>query len=76
MEVLRDAQDRWGIKWEYLDPSTVLLARRFKSAEQLLLPYIQSVQTQDIKVVRVDAGRDSCLNVTLRIKFAAEVQNT
>lgn len=73
MEVLRNAQERWGIKWQYVDPSAVLLARRFKSAEQLLLPYIRSVQPEDVEVVGVGAGRDSCLHVTLRIRFTAEV---
>ena len=74
VEVLRDAQEKWGIKWEYLDPSAVLLARKFTSAQQLLLPYIRSVQAEDIEVVGVGAGRDSCLQVTLRIRFTAEVE--
>jgi hypothetical protein len=69
VEVLRDVQERWGVEWEYLDPSEILFARRFKSAEQLLLPYIQSVEEEDVEIVEVGAGRDSCLHVKLRIKF-------
>jgi hypothetical protein len=69
MEVLRDAREHWGIEWRYLDPTEVLLARKFKSAEQILLPYIQSVEEDDVEVVQVGAGKNSCLHVMIRIRF-------
>ena len=75
MEVLRDATEAWDIEWEYLDPSAVLFARKFKSAEQLLLPYVESIQAQDIEVLRVGSGGEACLHVTLKIHFGTEVRN-
>ena len=74
LEVLRRAQEIWKIKWNLVDP-TELVSRQKKpvSAEQLLLPLIQSVREEDIEIVEVAAGKDSCLRVMLKIRFPAEV---
>ncbi len=72
MEVLRDAQERWKVKWELIDPSEILKSRSVATPEQLLLPFIRSVREQDIEIVEVTAGSDSTLRVMLRIRFAAD----
>jgi len=71
MEVLRDAQKMWNIKWELIDPSEILKSRSVATAEQLLLPFIRSVREEDIEILEVTAGGDSTLRVMLRIQFGA-----
>jgi hypothetical protein len=72
MEVLRDAQEIWKVKWELINPAEILKTRSVATPEQLLLPFIRSVREQDIEIVEVTAGNDSSLRVMLRIKFTAE----
>ncbi|MGB8475917.1 MAG: hypothetical protein WCE61_17690 [Candidatus Acidiferrum sp.] len=72
MEVLRDAQKLWGIKWEMIDPAEILKTRTVETAEQLLLPFIRSVREDDIEIVEVVPGQDSSLRVILKIQFSSE----
>ena len=72
MEVLRDAQKLWGIKWEMIDPAEILKSRGVATAEQLLLPFIRSVKEDDIEIVEVVTGQDSSLRVILKIQFSSE----
>jgi hypothetical protein len=72
MEVLRDAQEKWKIKWELINPAEILKTRGVATTEQLLLPFIRSVREQDIEIVEVTAGNDSSLRVMLRIQFTPE----
>ena len=72
MEVLRDAQEIWKVKWELINPAEILKTRSVATPEQLLLPFIRSVREQDIEIVEVTAGNDSSLRVMLRIQFSAE----
>jgi hypothetical protein len=75
MEVLRDAQDIWKVKWELINPAEILKTRSVATAEQLLLPFIRSVREQDIEIVEVTAGHDSTLRVMLRIRFAPDTDS-
>jgi|GraSoi2013_115cm_1033766.scaffolds.fasta_scaffold33570_2 hypothetical protein len=74
VEVLKRAQDIWKIKWDLVDPSEMLRRKTPVSAEQLLLPLIRSVREEDVEIIEVAAGRDSCLRVMIKIRFPVEVQ--
>lgn len=74
VEVLKRAQEIWKIKWNLVDPSEMLRRRAPVSAEQLLLPLIRSVREEDVEIIEVAAGKDSCLRVMIKIRFPAEVQ--
>jgi hypothetical protein len=70
MEVLRDAQVKWNVKWKYLDPSEILRTYRLKSAEQLSLP-LHSVRPKDVEVIAIGPKKSNVLQVTLNIRFSA-----
>jgi len=71
MEVLRDAQKEWGIKWEHLDPSEILRMRSARSAEQLMFSFIDAVREENVEVLRIRPDGASALRVILRIQFPA-----
>jgi hypothetical protein len=70
MEVLRNAQVKWDVKWKYLDPSEILRTYRLKSAEQLSLP-LHSVRPKDVEVIAIGPKKSNVLQVTLNIRFSA-----
>jgi hypothetical protein len=70
IEVLRDAQEKWGITWMLLDPSEILRSRKFTSANQLSLP-LDSIREQDVEVVEVHPKKSNVLRITLNIRFSA-----
>ena len=70
MEVLRDAQLKWNVKWKHLDPSEILRTHRITSAEQLSLP-LHSVRAKDVEVVAIGPRKSNILQVTLNIRFSA-----
>lgn len=71
IEVLQAAQEKWGVRWDYLDASELLRKRRVASAEQLLLPVVQSVRAEDVEVVAIGPKKSNILKVTLNIRFSA-----
>jgi hypothetical protein len=70
MEVLRDAQEKWKIDWNLLDPSEILRSRKFIHADQLLLP-LDSIREKDVEVVEVGPKKSNVLQITLNIRFSA-----
>lgn len=72
VEVLRDAHRKWGIKWDLMDASVLFRRLKPKTQEQFLLPLIQAVREEDVEVVEVVTGSDSCLRVKLEIRFSSE----
>jgi hypothetical protein len=72
VEVLRNASQKWGIKWDLIDTSASFRKLMPKTQEQLLLPLIQAVREEDVEVVEVVTGSDSCLRVKLEIRFSSE----
>lgn len=74
VEVLKRAQEIWKIKWDLVDPSEMLRRKIPVSAEQLLLPLIRSVREEDVEIIEVETGGDSCMRVMIKIRFPAEVQ--
>jgi len=72
IEVLRSANQKWGIKWNLMDASVLFKRLNLKTQEQLLLPLIHAVREEDVEVVEVVTGSDSCLRVKLEIRFSSE----
>jgi len=69
MEVLRDAEEKWGIKWKLIDPSEFLQTRKVRSIEQLAFSFIEAVREEDVEVAEVGPEGKSVLQVTLKIRF-------
>ena len=71
MEVLRNAAERWGIKWIHLDPSEVLKTRKVQTAEQYVFAFLKGVREEDVEVVEIGPKSESSLQVVLKIHFPA-----
>ena len=71
MQVLKNAADVWGIKWEHLDPSEILPTRKLRSSKQLVFGFLDSLQERDIQIVKVGPKGSNILEVTLNIRFSA-----
>ena len=71
MEVLRDAQKAWRVRWDLIDPSEVLLTRKANSAEQLVFSFLESLRKENVEVVRIGPEGETVLQVTLKIRFSA-----
>lgn len=69
IEVLKAAQDEWDVKWELLNPSEILKARKLSSADQLPLP-LDSIRTEDVEIVKIGPHKSNILRVTLNIRFS------
>jgi hypothetical protein len=71
MQVLRNASKEWGIKWQYLDPSEILLKDNVRTPKQFVFTFLKALDVQDFKVVRIGPKRANVLQVTLNIRFSA-----
>jgi hypothetical protein len=71
MEVLRDAQEKWGIPWKLVNPSEVLRTRKVRSPEQYVLSFIDALREEDVEVAKVGPAGKTDLKVTLKIRFTA-----
>jgi hypothetical protein len=69
MEVLRDAQVKWGVKWELVDPSEVLRTREVHSPEQYVLSFLDALREEDVEVAKIGPEGKNALKVTLKIRF-------
>lgn len=69
MEVLRDAQEKWGVKWTRVDPSEVLRTRKVRSPEQYVLSFLDALREEDVEVAKIGPEGTNALKVTLRIRF-------
>jgi hypothetical protein len=69
MEVLKAAQEKWGITWELLDPSEILKNRKLTSAKQLPLP-LDCIRPEDVEIIRIGPKKSNVLRVTLSIRFS------
>jgi hypothetical protein len=69
MGVLRDAAEKWHIKWRYLDPSEVLHRSKARSPEQYVLGFLNEMRGEDIEVVGVKSDAHAGLRVVLKIRF-------
>lgn len=69
MEVLRDAQQKWGVKWPLIDPSEILRTQKIQSPEQYTFSFLEGVREEDVEVVEVGPEGRSVLHVMLKIRF-------
>lgn len=71
MEVLRDAQELWDIKWDLINPAEILRTREVQDVEQLVLAFLDSVRQKDVTVAKIERGGKNTLRVALEIRFVA-----
>lgn len=71
MKVLRAAEEKWGVKWKYLDASEVFRAKKVRSAEQLVFSFLSAMQEKDIEIVEVEAVGKSVLRISLNVRIPA-----
>jgi hypothetical protein len=71
MEVLRDAQRKWKVTWEHIDPSEILKTQNVRTAEQLAFSFLEEVRQEDVEVAEIKCVEKSVLRVALKIHFAA-----
>jgi hypothetical protein len=74
LEVFRRAHDLWGIKLKHMDfgvgTSPSPIKKREEGPRQYVLPFIQSVNENDVEIVQAKPiGRDT-LQLTVNIRFA------
>jgi len=69
MKVLRNAEEKWGIKWKYLDASEVLKIQKVRTPEQLVFSFLDALHEEDVEVVEVGPVGKSVLRVMLKIRF-------
>jgi hypothetical protein len=70
VEVLRDAQEKWGIKWKLIDPREMLQRQKISSPEQLVFTSLGAIRAQDVDVAKIKP-QGTILEMTLRIRFTA-----
>ncbi len=71
MEVLRDAQEKWGIKWKLIDPAEILRTQKMQSPEQIVFSFLKALREEDVEVARIKPEGQSLLSVTFKIRFPA-----
>ena len=80
--VLEKARELWGMKFEdeHLPLEKVTEALRRKSARkrdktpdprQYVLPFLEAVTTNDIRIIRVEAKKPSSVELVLNIRFGS-----
>ena len=77
MEVLKRAQEKWGLKWDLIDPAQILRTRKIQSSEQYLFSFLKSVRQEDVLVYEVTPPKkgpekENALQITLKIRFTAD----
>ena len=70
-EVLRDAQEKWGINWKLIDPAEILRTQKMRSPEQIVFSFLKALREEDVEVARIRPEGQSLLSVTLKIRFPA-----
>lgn len=71
LEVLRRANEKWGIAWEYIDFSEVMRRQKVQSVEQLAFKFLEAVREEDIEIIKVGREGNNLLRVALKIRFSA-----
>jgi hypothetical protein len=71
MDVLKEAKERWGVKWTYLDPSEIVRSSKVKSPQQLVLSFLNTISEDDIEIIDVEPTDKSTLQISLKIRFPA-----
>src|SRR5437763_16655880 len=53
VEVLKAAEEKWGVKWELLDLSQMTEQKEVSSPEQYVLSYLQEVRNEDVQIKKI-----------------------
>lgn len=69
VEVLRDAQQLWSIKWDLIDPSNLVRIEEAKSPEQLKFAFLKALREEDVEIARVKPEGADVLSLELKIRF-------
>jgi hypothetical protein len=69
MEVLRAAQQKWGVKWDLIDVSQIVERKEVVSPEQYVLSFLQEVRTEDVEIAKIGPKGERVLQVLLNIRF-------
>jgi hypothetical protein len=69
MEVLRAAQQQWGVKWDLIDVSQIVERKEVVSPEQYVLSFLQEVRTEDVEIAKIGPKGERVLQVLLNIRF-------
>lgn len=69
MEVLRAAQQKWGVKWDLIDVSQIVEKKELSSPEQYVLSFLQEVRTEDVEIAKIGPKGERVLQVLLNIRF-------
>jgi hypothetical protein len=69
MEVLRAAQQKWGVKWDLIDVSQLAEKKELSSPEQYVLSFLQEVRTEDVEIAKIGPKGERVLQVLLNIRF-------
>jgi hypothetical protein len=70
MEVLKAAQQKWGVVWKLLNPTEILKARNLVSADQLPLP-LDLIREEDVQIAQIIPMGDGSLRLTLNISLSS-----
>jgi hypothetical protein len=68
-EVLRDANKKWGIKWDLIDISEVIKTQSIRTPEQLEFSFLHALREEDVEIIRIGPVGQTMLEVKLRIHF-------
>ena len=76
MEVLKKAKEKWGIKWDLIDPAEIVRSQKVQSPQQYVLSFLEALREEDIEISKVtpskrDPQKESVLQITLKIRFSA-----
>jgi len=70
VEVLKAAEEKWGVKWELLDLSQITEKKEIPSPEQYVLSFLQEVRNHDVQIRKIGPKGQRVLQVTLNIRFS------
>ena len=70
MEVLKAAQQKWGVVWKLINPTEILKTRNLGSADQLPLP-LDCIREEDVQIAQIIPMEDGSLRLTLNISFSS-----
>jgi hypothetical protein len=69
VEVLKAAEEKWGVKWELLDLSQMTEKKEVSSPEQYVLSFLREVRNEDVQITKIGPKGERVLQVTLNIRF-------
>jgi hypothetical protein len=66
-EVLRDANKKWGVKWDLVDVSEVIRTQKIRTIQQLEFSFLHALREEDVEIIQIGPVGQTMLEVKLRI---------